>query len=161
MRYQEREIEGNSYSRGLWVCVDTTRQNLALYDKTMLLHEYAISTAKAGLGQKRDSYRTPLGWHTIRAKIGNNAPENAVFLGRRPTGEIYSDALHAQFPKRSWILTRILWLSGLEPGKNRLKEVDTMRRYVYIHGVPERVSMGTPSSKGCVVMKNKDIIGFF
>jgi lipoprotein-anchoring transpeptidase ErfK/SrfK len=99
--------------------------------------------------------------HKIRAKIGKICPENTVFVGRRPTGELYHPSLRAQFPNRDWILTRILWLSGLEPGKNRFGNVDTMRRYVYIHGCPDDDKMGIPSSHGCIKMRNSDVISLF
>ena len=97
----------------------------------------------------------------MRAKIGAGAPVNTVFVARRPTGEIYSAALAAQFPARDWILTRILWLSGCEPGFNRLGDVDTMRRKIYIHGTPDEVPMGQPGSHGCVRMRNADIVELF
>ncbi|MFZ9530396.1 MAG: L,D-transpeptidase family protein, partial [Burkholderiales bacterium] len=114
-----------------------------------------------GTGQDSGSYCTPLGRHIIRAKIGIGEPENTVFVGRRPTGEIYSPDLAEQFPGRDWILTRILWLSGCEPGFNRLGSVDTMRRYIYIHGSPDSVQMGQPGSIGCIRMRNADIVELF
>jgi len=123
--------------------------------------EYSISTAKLGIGQQKGSNQTPLGWHEIRAKIGRNAEINSVFVGRRPTGEIYSPELANQFPQRDWILTRILWLSGCELGRNRLGEVDSMQRYIYIHGTPDSEPMGTPESHGCIRMRNKEIIELF
>lgn len=126
-----------------------------------ILWETAVATAKNGVGETRNSECTPRGWHTIRAKIGAGMPINTVFVGRRPTGEIYSPQLRRLFPERDWILTRILWLSGLEPGKNRLGEVDTMRRYVYIHGAPDEDPMGVPSSHGCIKMRNQDVIALF
>ena len=107
------------------------------------------------------SYCTPLGAHIIRAKIGAGFPENTVFVGRRPTGELYTPELSEQFPKRDWILTRILWLSGCEVGFNRLGDVDTMRRYIYIHGSPDSVHMGEPGSIGCIRMRNADIVELF
>jgi len=107
------------------------------------------------------SYCTPLGAHIIRAKIGAGLPENTVFVGRRPTGELYTPELSAQFPNRDWILTRILWLSGCEVGFNRLGDVDTMRRYIYIHGSPDSVHMGQPGSIGCIRMRNADIVELF
>lgn len=126
-----------------------------------LLMQVAISSAAKGTGQQRGSYQTPLGRHMIRAKIGRGALLNTVFVGRRPTGEVWSTALAEEFPKRDWILTRILWLSGLEPGKNRFGDVDTMRRYIYLHGSPDTVAMGTPGSIGCIRMRNSDIIELF
>ncbi len=126
-----------------------------------ILMQVLVSTSKNGVGQQKGSYQTPAGRHQIRAKIGAGAAWNTVFVGRRPTGEIWSPALAEQHPNRDWILTRILWLSGLEPGKNRFGDVDTMRRYVYLHGSPDTVAMGEPGSIGCVRMKNSDIVSLF
>lgn len=125
------------------------------------LRQYAISTAKAGVGEVSGSYQTPRGRHMIRAKIGAGQPENTVFVRRRPTGEIWTPELAEQHPGRDWILTRILWLSGCEPGRNRLGCVDTMRRYVYIHGSPDHAEMGVPGSHGCIRMRNADIVELF
>lgn len=130
-------------------------------DQGQLLAQYAVSTAKNGVGNQNGSGCTPLGEHIIRAKIGDDAPENAVFVGRRQTGEICTPELMAEFPGRDWILTRILWLSGTEIGKNRLGDVDTMRRYVYIHGTPESTDMTIPGSHGCVRMRNADLVQLF
>jgi len=142
--------------------VDITRQTLDwLDDDGRLVRRYSVSTALRGAGEQRGSFRTPRGRHIVRARIGAGAPENTVFVGRRPTGEIYSPELAAKFPGRDWILTRILWLSGCEVGFNRLGEVDTMRRYVYIHGSPDSVPMGLPGSIGCVRMRNADIVELF
>ena len=123
--------------------------------------EYSISTAKLGIGQNKGSNQTPLGWHTIRAKVGAGADINSVFIGRRFTGEIYSAELAQQFPQRDWILSRILWLSGCELGRNRLADVDSMQRYIYIHGTPDSEPMGIPESHGCIRMRNTDVIELF
>lgn len=120
-----------------------------------------VSTARNGVGERANSECTPRGWHVIRAKIGAGLPANAVLVSRRPTGEIYSPQLRAAFPGRDWILTRILWLSGLERGRNRLGDVDTMRRYIYIHGCPDEDPIGVPGSRGCVKMHNEDIVTLF
>ncbi len=137
-------------------------QRLDLYDdQGRLLQGYAISSALKGTGQLRGSFCTPLGRHIIRAKIGTGQPENTVFVGRRPTGEIYTPALGRAFPGRDWMLTRILWLSGCEVGRNRLGEVDTMRRYIYIHGSPDSVPMGVPGSIGCIRMRNADVMDLY
>ncbi len=141
--------------------VSIAQQTLALYDADRLLCSYLISTALNGPGNLEGSGCTPLGRHRIRAKIGAEQPINAVFIGRRFTGEIYSSELAAQFPKRDWILTRILWLSGEEIGYNRLGKVDSMRRYIYIHGTPDSEPMGKPLSHGCIRMRNSDIIDLF
>lgn len=123
--------------------------------------EFVVSTSRNGTGQEQGSFRTPLGRHLVRAKIGKGAALNTVFVGRRTTGEIWTPELAASSPGRDWILTRILWLSGLEPGMNRLGRVDTMRRYIYIHGSPPSVKMGEPGSIGCVRMRNQDIVDLF
>ena len=138
------------------------KQILDLFDnKGQVFRSYSISSARNGTGQASGSYCTPLGAHIIRARIGAGFPENTVFVGRRPTGEIYTPALEKQFPGRDWILTRILWLSGCEIGFNRLGKVDTMRRYIYIHGSPDSVHMGKPGSIGCIRMRNADIVELF
>ncbi len=125
------------------------------------IQSYAVSTALNGVGCEKNSGKTPLGKHVIRAKIGQNEPLNSVFVGRRPTGEIYSPELAQSQPERDWILTRILWLSGSEVGQNRLGQVDTMQRYIYIHGTPDSEPMGVPLSHGCIRMRNEDIIELF
>lgn len=122
---------------------------------------YPISTSRRGAGELRDSGCTPRGLHRVRLKIGAGCPENSVFVGRRPTGEIYSERLAEAQPDRDWILTRILWLSGCERGINRGGEVDTLRRFIYIHGTPEESLIGMPVSHGCVRMRNRDIIRLF
>jgi lipoprotein-anchoring transpeptidase ErfK/SrfK len=130
-------------------------------DDDKLIKQYLVSTARKGLGEVRGSHQTPRGAHIVRAKIGGGMPANTVFRGRRPTGELYSEELALEHPERDWILTRILWLSGREPGFNRLGMVDTMRRYIYIHGCPDSAEMGVPESIGCVRMHNADIIELF
>ena len=123
--------------------------------------KYPVSTAANGVGCEKNSGCTPLGSHIIRAKIGADALPNTVFVGRRPTGEICTPELMRQFPNRDWILTRILWLSGTEIGFNRLGNVDTMQRYIYIHGTPDSTDMSKIGSHGCVRMRNNDIIELF
>ena len=122
---------------------------------------YSVSTASNGLGEAAGSECTPRGRHIVRAKIGAGAPAGAVFVGRRPTGEVWSPELAAEHPDRDWILSRILWLSGCEVGHNRLGAVDSMRRYIYIHGTPDTEPMGVPASHGCVRMRNADVIERF
>ena len=144
------------------ISININKQSLDLYDDSeSLLKRYAISTAKNGMGELNGSLCTPRGRHIIRAKIGAGKPANTVFVERRPTGEVYNPALAQHFPKRDWILTRILWLSGCEPGVNRLGKVDTMRRAIYIHGSPDSAEMGKPGSHGCVRMRNADVIELF
>ena len=142
--------------------IDLATQTLTLYDDGGgILRRYLVSTAKNGAGERNGSFCTPRGRHVIRAKIGTGQPENTVFVRRRPTGERWSPELHRQYPGRDWMLTRILWLSGREPGRNRLGDVDTMRRYIYIHGSPDSAEMGKPGSIGCIRMRNSDIVELF
>jgi len=141
--------------------IDLPRQELVVREGTRVLRKYSVSTAKKGAGEKNGSFCTPRGRHVVRAKIGAGQPWDTVFVRRRPTGEVWSPELDAKYPGRDWILTRILWLSGCERGKNRLGDVDTMRRYIYIHGSPDRAEMGKPGSIGCVRMHNKDIVELF
>ena len=141
--------------------ISLSAQTLALHEHGRLLACWPVSTAAKGAGEENGSYQTPRGRHIIRAKIGAGAPVNTVFRGRRATGEIYSPALAAGQPVRDWILTRILWLSGCEVGRNRLGSVDTMRRYIYIHGTPDDTELGKPGSIGCIRMANPDIVRLF
>jgi lipoprotein-anchoring transpeptidase ErfK/SrfK len=144
------------------IAIHIPSQTLELFDGAgRLLHRYPVSTGANGAGEKSGSFCTPRGRHIIRAKIGAGQPPNTVFVRRRPTGEIYTPELGAQYPGRDWILTRILWLSGCEPGYNRLGSCDTMRRYIYIHGTPDETPLGEPGSKGCVRMRNRDLIALF
>lgn len=141
--------------------VNVPDQTLTLFGAGQVLLRTQVSTARNGVGEELGSERTPRGRHVIRAKIGTGAPVNAVFIGRRFSGEIYAAGLRALHPGRDWILTRILWLSGCELGRNRLGKVDTMRRYIYIHGCPDEDAMGVPSSRGCVKMRNDEIVRLF
>ncbi len=142
--------------------VSISQQTLTLLNsQNEVLTYYSVSTAANGPGCEKNSGCTPLGKHIIRAKIGAGAPAGAVFVGRRATGEICTPELMAKFPNRDWILTRILWLSGTEVGVNRLGNVDTMQRYIYIHGTPDSNPMGVIGSHGCVRMRNADIIALF
>jgi len=145
----------------LSVRVSLAAQALELMRGGQVVKTYSVSTSKHGPGEERGSHRTPRGRHVVRAKIGAGEPANAVFRGRRPTGEIYSAALARAHPDRDWILTRILWLSGTEVGRNRLGRVDTMRRYIYIHGMPDTEPLGVPGSIGCIRMRNCDVIELF
>lgn len=136
-------------------------QRLALAVGERPLAVYPVSTARNGPGERRGSGCTPRGWHRIRIKIGAGLPLDTVFVGRRPTGEIYSPELAGRHPERDWILTRILWLTGLEPGRNRGGECDTLRRFIYIHGCPDTAPMGVPLSHGCIRMRNRDLLALF
>jgi lipoprotein-anchoring transpeptidase ErfK/SrfK len=138
------------------ILIDIGRQQLTFEGRT-----WSVSTAKNGPGEKNGSFCTPRGKHIVRAKIGAGQPPGTVFVRRRPTGEVWTPELHARYPGRDWMLTRILWLSGREPGFNRLGDVDTMRRYIYIHGSPDTAEMGKPGSIGCVRMRNRDIVELF
>lgn len=144
------------------ILIDIPSQSLELYDaQNMLVRRYPVSTGANGVGEESGSFCTPRGKHVVRAKIGGGQPLNTVFVRRRSTGEIYTPELGAQFPRRDWILTRIMWLSGKEPGYNRLGTCDTMRRFIYIHGTPDTTEIGKPGSHGCVRMRNADLVELF
>jgi L,D-transpeptidase YbiS len=144
-----------------YIHITLSEQCLRLWEEGAVAREYQVSTAANGAGERWGTEKTPRGWHRIRAKIGAGCESGTVFVARRPTGERYSPALGARYPQRDWILTRILWLCGAEPGKNRLGDVDTMRRFIYIHGCPDSEAMGKPGSHGCVRMRNQDVIELF
>ena len=142
--------------------VSIADQTLTLFDDNdAVMKRYSVSTAAKGAGEQMGSYQTPRGLHRIRARIGDGLPLGAVLRGRRPTGEICTPELMAAQPGKDWILTRILWLCGEEPGFNRGGEVDTMRRYVYIHGTPEDTELGVPGSHGCIRMRNTELVELF
>ncbi|MEE9338902.1 MAG: L,D-transpeptidase [Methylococcaceae bacterium] len=141
--------------------ISIARQQLAFIKQGEVIKTYSVSTAKNGPGESMGSECTPTGWHKVRAKIGKDRPLNAVFISRRPTGEIYTPALSNEYPQRDWVLSRIIWLGGLETGKNRYGSVDSTWRYIYIHGCPDELMTGTPESHGCIRMKNLDVTDLF
>lgn len=141
--------------------IDLATQQLKLLDNGQCVVQYRISSAKNGAGERDGSGCTPRGRHRIRACIGGGQPAGTVFVGRRPTGEIYSPALARQHPGRDWILSRILWLGGLEPGLNRYADVDSQQRFIYIHGTDEEALLGQPVSHGCIRMANADVLDLF
>jgi lipoprotein-anchoring transpeptidase ErfK/SrfK len=138
------------------ICLTT--QHLQVLSAESVLFEAAISSGLNGPGEQDGSGCTPRGAHEVVEIIGEDVAINTVFVGRKPTGEVYTPALGLQYPERDWILTRIIWLGGLEVGKNWLGDVDTMRRYIYIHGCPDSCEMGVPLSHGCVRMHNEDVL---
>jgi len=148
-------------NQGKYIEVNISNQTLSLFEGDAVIKQYTISTAKIGPGEQMDSECTPRGKHLIREKIGAGCVANTVFVGREPTGELYHPELREQFPDRDWILTRILWLSGCEAGKNKGGNVDSYDRYIYIHGGPDDLAMGVPGSRGCVRMRNDDMIELF
>ncbi len=145
----------------IFLHISSQKQLLEIKINSKITKSYPISTAKNGIGQIKGSECTPCGWHRIRAKIGDSKTLNSVFVARRPTGEIYNVELAEKFPNRDWILTRVLWLDGLERGKNRYGNVHTASRYIYIHGCPDELITGQPESHGCIRMKNADILDLF
>ena len=146
---------------GHWLELDLSTQRLWCWVGQQRVADYPLSSGAAGIGQRDGSGQTPLGWHYVRAAIGAGQPAGAVFRGRRPTGEVFDAALAAEYPQRDWILTRILWLCGLEPGVNRGGSVDSQRRYIYLHGTPPDQPMGTPASHGCVRLRDSALLEVF
>ncbi|ATZ68023.1 cell wall-recycling L,D-carboxypeptidase ElsL [Acinetobacter haemolyticus] len=140
------------------ILIDLAQQTLYLPKHNKL---YVISSGKNGIGEQENTGKTPRGWHRIAQKIGDDAPKNSVFIARQATGEIYDQDLAQQFPERDWILSRILWLDGLQAGFNQGDGCDTFKRYIYIHGTPETEPMGIPMSHGCIRMKNDEVIELF
>ncbi len=140
------------------ILIDLTQQTLLLPKHNKF---YVISSGKNGIGEQENSGKTPRGWHRVAQKIGHDAAKYSVFIARQPTGEIYNQQLAQQFPQRDWILSRILWLDGLEAGFNQGEGCDTFKRYIYIHGTPDTEPMGIPMSHGCIRMKNDEIIELF
>ena len=145
----------------LHIKIQITQQKLSLFHGENLHKEYRVSTALNGTGEQNGSGCTPLGKHNVKIKIGHDCPVNSVFVGRRATGEIYSAALAEQHPNRDWILTRLLWLTGCDSGRNRGGNKDSLQRYIYIHGCPDSEPMGVPLSHGCIRMRNTDVIELF
>ncbi|MEO8225627.1 MAG: L,D-transpeptidase [Gammaproteobacteria bacterium] len=143
------------------LAISLTRQTLHVLRGGRVEREFPVSTSRYGPGEQNGSLCTPRGLHAIRAKIGHGLPVGAVLRARRPTGQVFSTARFRAEPARDWILSRILWLSGLEPGRNRLGNVDSMRRYIYIHGTPDHEPMGVPFSHGCIRMRNADVCWLF
>ncbi|MSQ72119.1 MAG: L,D-transpeptidase [Betaproteobacteria bacterium] len=144
------------------IAISIPDQRLTLFaDGDSRPARYDVSTSRNGPGELSGSFCTPRGRHVIRARIGADQPVNTIFVRRRPTGEIWTPELGAAHPGRDWILTRILWLSGCQPGFNRLGTVDTMRRFIYLHGSPDSVEMGKPGSIGCIRMRNSDLLELF
>lgn len=123
--------------------------------------DFPVSTALKGAGEQDGSGCTPRGVHRVRARIGEGQPLASVYIGRRPTGEIWSPELARQYPQRDWILTRILWLCGEESGFNRGGRQDSQRRYIYLHGTPDDQPMGVALSHGCVRLRNSDMLALF
>lgn len=140
------------------ILIDSKQQLMSVYEQDLCLQTWPISTGKNGMGELMDSECTPRGWHAVHSVIGQGMPVNAVFVAREWTGEIYSPALAAEFPGRDWILTRIIRLEGLEPGRNQGGNVDSLARYIYIHGTPDSTPLGKPGSRGCIRLANAAMI---
>lgn len=144
-----------------WVRIDLDRQRLRVFEGNRCIAEWPVSTGVKGAGERLGSGCTPRGLHRVRIKIGSGCPTNSVFVGRRPSGEIYDAELGARCPDRDWILSRIIWLTGTRTGDNRSGDCDTLRRFIYIHGCPDSEPMGVPLSHGCIRMRNADVIELF
>lgn len=145
-------------SGGKFILISTVAQDMICYENDKQIFQTLISTGKNGVGEKINSECTPRGWHKIHSIIGLEHEINSVFVARQWTGEIYSQELADTNPGRDWILTRILRLEGLEPGRNKGDDVDSFSRYIYIHGTPDTTTLGKPGSRGCIRMKNNEII---
>ncbi|MBN8410985.1 L,D-transpeptidase [Halomonas litopenaei] len=158
---QTPRLEALPPADSVWVEVDTSTQQLTLWRGKQPDWQCLVSTGVAGTGQQEGSGQTPLGWHYIRAAIGGGEPVGTVFRGRRPTGEVFDAELGRDNPERDWILTRILWLCGLERGVNRGGNVDSQRRYIYFHGTPPDKPMGVADSHGCIRLRDDALLKLF
>jgi L,D-transpeptidase YbiS len=160
-----RRLRALGRERGMpvtaWLlAVDVSTQQMWLADRSGPLRDFSVSTSNKGLGSRMDSWQTPPGWHRVAQRIGRGRPLGSVYSSRRFTGEI--------LPPRMWkgregdkILSRILWLEGLESGTNRGGKVDSRTRYIYIHGTNHEHRLGSPASNGCIRMGNRDIGALF
>ena len=142
--------------------INVTEQLLSLFDDDgKLLHQYPVSTSKYGTGSRNGSEKTPLGLHRIKNKLGGSMPVNEVFIGRVPHGSLEECQQRGVELPDDVIMSRIMWLEGMEPGRNQGGYVDTYQRYIYIHGTNHEDSIGTPSSIGCIRMRNQDVVDLF
>lgn len=139
--------------RAVWVCVD--QQMFRIIENGDVIWQAQCSTAANGTGSQSGSYKTPLGWHRVAEKYGSRAAWGQEFVARRPTRTVWQPGDDTE---KDMVLTRILWLDGLEPGRNKGGEVDSYHRYIYIHGTNGEEDIGTPASMGCVRLLNDDVI---
>ncbi len=158
IEYLEARYPGHDLAGDI-LYVSVHRQSLMHVREHTLLAEYPVSTSAKGLGAVQDSYRTPLGLHRVQGKHGEGVPLFGVLKDREFTGVIADPDIAGQ--DKDWITSRVLWLDGLEPGINQGGSVDSRERYIYIHGTANERSIGTPSSMGCIRMRNADIIALF
>ena len=143
------------------VFISIKKQKLYHIKNNKIVNKYIISSSKYGVGNQEGSNKTPLGLHKIKEKHGEKTPINGRMIGRIFYGniaKIYTDKTQS---KTDDITTRILWLEGLEKGKNLGPGIDSYERYIYIHGTSEEGKLGEPASNGCIRMKNKDIFDLY
>lgn len=160
-RIKDNQVTQKAMNENPSLLISPSTQTLSVYKGDSLVKTYVISTAKNGLGCEAGSGKTPTGRHRVKAKFGEDKPPGAIFKARAFTGEIaqiYTDETDVE---EDPVTTRILWLEGLEEGKNKGPGVDSYYRYIYIHGTPEEGLLGQPASKGCIRMSNKDVIELF
>lgn len=142
--------------------INVTQQQLRLLDEEgHLLHQYPVSTSKYGTGNENGSEKTPLGLHRIKHKLGGAMPVNEVYIGRVPHGNLEECVQQGVDLPDDVIMSRIMWLEGMEPGRNQGGYVDSYQRYIYIHGTNHEENIGTPSSIGCIRMCNADVVEMF
>ncbi|MDR1906934.1 MAG: L,D-transpeptidase [Puniceicoccales bacterium] len=151
------DVEIGVTSQCLYVSVKD--QHMYFYNKAQLEAVYTISTASKGISQIQDSEGTPLGLHEIADKIGEGAPWGTVFIGRKNTGKIFTE--YDDWETKGYVTSRILRLRGLQMDYNSGGNCDTYNRYVYIHGITNEKKIGTPWTRGCIGMRNDDVIELF
>lgn len=141
--------------------VSVAKQQMTLYELGRPVQTFRISTSMVGTGSRMGSIRTPLGRHRICRMVGDGLVAGAVLRGAKPTGEVAQIFIDTTNVEDDLVTTRILWLEGLEPGRNRGGLVDSYHRYIYIHGTPEEGLIGQPASHGCLRMYNRDVIALY
>jgi L,D-transpeptidase catalytic domain len=134
---------------------------LQLRRKGAVVRSYVVSTSKRPPSNVANSLGTPCGLHEIAERIGGGQPPGMVFRSRVPTGRHFSEIAGEEGETRNLVTSRILWLRGLEPGVNLGGDVDTHKRYIYIHGTQREDRIGRPLSAGCVLMRNDDVIELY
>ena len=151
--------KNTTYKELLYVSVKTQKMYHIINNE--VVKTFIISTAEKGIGNIKNSEQTPLGLHSVKEKHGDNTPLNGRMIGRVFYGQIATIYNDSSRSKTDDVTTRILWLSGEEEGVNKGGNVDSYQRYIYIHGTSEEGRLGTPASKGCIRMNNKDVLKLY
>ena len=154
-------INANDLLNNIEIIVDISDQRLYLIEGSIIIESYPISSSKYGEGSIENSFKTPLGKHIIKEKIGSGAPLNTIFVARVNTNEKANIIRSLDDSEDDYVTSRILWLDGLEEGINKGEGVDSFNRFIYIHGTHEEGLIGQKSSHGCIRMFNNDVVKLY